>query len=265
MKRAQDKNAERDFFNRGAQGSVDDHVFDKEISLTCFDLLGIGRDLKGVIILEAGCGPGDWGRLLALRNARVIGVDLADEIITYNKKLNADLPTYECLTGDLENTALFSENCFDAVTCFNVLHHFPDPEAVIRNLTVWLRDGGVLYAVEPNGGNIVNRMSKIIRKIIAPFMGKFIQKKGLATVNEVKDHSMTDYRKLFGKHGFVCDLKVSVPWTGEFPQGNLLNVAKAIGVVKWLLYRAANHFPGDPINRGNPLLFRMSLKKNVRG
>jgi len=223
----------------------------------CFDRLELPSDLSGTKILEVGCGAGDWGRLLALRQATVIGVDIADAVIACNQKLNADLPTYSSRAGDVENRALFPANSFDAATCFNVLHHFPDTDAVIENLAHWLCDGGVVYAVEPNGGNLTNRISKFVRRLIAPVMTRLIQDTGLATVNEVRDHSMPEYLQVFARHGFECTLKMSLLRADPFPRVKPFNSFTVIAVIKWMLNKMIAHSPVAPINRGNPLVFKM--------
>lgn len=38
---------------------------------------------------------------------------------------------------------------FDAITCFDVLEHVPDPPALVRKLATYLRPGGVLYVSAP--------------------------------------------------------------------------------------------------------------------
>jgi 2-polyprenyl-3-methyl-5-hydroxy-6-metoxy-1,4-benzoquinol methylase len=38
---------------------------------------------------------------------------------------------------------------FDAITCFDVLEHVPDPIAMVKTLTSWLKPGGLLYVSAP--------------------------------------------------------------------------------------------------------------------
>ncbi|HET6247330.1 MAG TPA: class I SAM-dependent methyltransferase [Tepidisphaeraceae bacterium] len=41
------------------------------------------------------------------------------------------------------------KEAFDAITCFDVLEHVPDPPAMVRTLASYLRPGGVLYVSAP--------------------------------------------------------------------------------------------------------------------
>jgi SAM-dependent methyltransferase len=38
---------------------------------------------------------------------------------------------------------------FDAITCFDVLEHVPDPVAMVKTLASWLKPGGLLYVSAP--------------------------------------------------------------------------------------------------------------------
>lgn len=49
----------------------------------------------------------------------------------------------------LTDPAEIPKEAFDAVTCFDVLEHVPDPPAMVRQLASYLRPGGMLYVSAP--------------------------------------------------------------------------------------------------------------------
>jgi len=251
----QDKQAERDFFNRGMDTVKSDHPCDAEHITECYGILGFPDQMNGEKILECGCGIGDWGRALAKRGANVIGVDIAEVAIEANKRLHADVPNYTCQVGDLEDRALFEAHSLDGITCFNVLHHFPSIDKVIANFAYWLKDGGVVYAAEPNGGNPAHKVGKIVRKFLP---AKVVTEKGWATVNEMHDWSMAEYVNRFEKAGFACVMKVSMLKPADpLPKG--WSLVCIIGKIRWVFYSYARYMSA-PINKGNPLVFKMRLK-----
>jgi chemotaxis methyl-accepting protein methylase len=50
------------------------------------------------------------------------------------------------ITHDIEAGAL--DEKFDAIICYDALHHFADEKSVFRNLAAMLEIGGVLFIVE---------------------------------------------------------------------------------------------------------------------
>ena len=86
-------------------------------------------------MLECGCGTGRVGRLFLRRFKglkRVIGVDISDECI---KRANDNYKHYLALNEDLENKNIFAKNTFDVVLCNSVLHHFPNIEKIMDNIS----------------------------------------------------------------------------------------------------------------------------------
>jgi len=251
----QDKQAERDFFNRGMDAVKSDHPSDDAHINECFGILEFPEQMNGERILECGCGLGDWGRALAKRGAHVIGVDIAEAAIEANKRINATVPNYTCKAGDLEDKSLFDAHSLDGVTCFNVLHHFPSIDKVIENFAYWLKDGGVVYAAEPNGGNPAHKIGKIVRMFLP---SSFVATKGLATINEMHDWTMAEYLQHFEKAGFMCVMKISMlKPVDPMPKG--WSLVSVITKIRWLFCFYARYMSA-PINKGTPLVFKMSFK-----
>jgi len=111
-------------------------------------------DLKGKIVLEAGCGKGRHSFLMAGYGVeRLYAVDLSDAILLAADYTRA-FPGVECVRADLLNIPMADESV-DLVVCLGVLHHLENPEAGLKELWRVLKPGGKLclwvYAREGNG------------------------------------------------------------------------------------------------------------------
>ena len=99
-------------------------------------------DLKGELVLDAGCGGGRYARLLGGRGARVVGVDLSGAVDKAST-LCKDLPNVQILQADLLELPL-AEGAFDAAFSIGVLHHSPDPRRAFAQVARRVRPGGRL-------------------------------------------------------------------------------------------------------------------------
>lgn len=159
-----------------------------------------GIILKGKI-LEAGCGSGHNGKyfLKKFPKSKIYGVDISPQMIA---RANDGTKSYRAIVGDLEKSNLFEKESFDSIICFLVLHHFPSLSKIIKNFDLWLKKGGYIIIVEPNGVNLVARISYLLRKSIEIVLGRsFIIKNKMATPNE-SIHTMADYNRYLDKNHF---------------------------------------------------------------
>ncbi len=99
----------------------------------------------GSLVLDAGCGTGNFCLKLARQGYRVTGVDLAEEMLAAAKVKAAasGLPIDFRL---MDVTALTYPDChFDAVFSMAMFEFIPDPGAAFRELFRVLRPGGLLF------------------------------------------------------------------------------------------------------------------------
>lgn len=94
--------------------------------------------------LDLGCGEGHNTRQLALRGARVTGLDIAEKFITHARAEENRSPLgidYVCASAvELP----FADASFDFATAFMALMDIPDAKAVLRESYRVLRPGGFL-------------------------------------------------------------------------------------------------------------------------
>jgi len=108
-------------------------------------------DLKGAIVLDYGCGDGDFTRMLASRGARAYGIDISPNLIERAKAsvpeggLNGSSPQF--MVGDAHRTP-FDDNSFDYVVGNGALHHL-DLDKAYAEIARVLRPGGKAVFQEP--------------------------------------------------------------------------------------------------------------------
>lgn len=109
-------------------------------------LLGDIRAAEGQRLLEIGCGEG--GNLFNLRRLPAVrfGVDFSRAKARFARRAS------QALTAVADAARLpFGDDAFDFVLIRDVLHHVPDPSAVVAEAQRVLAPGGRLVVIEPNG------------------------------------------------------------------------------------------------------------------
>jgi ubiquinone/menaquinone biosynthesis C-methylase UbiE len=91
-------------------------------------------DVRGLRVLDAGCGAGALSERLAGLGARVAGLDLRGGPVR----------------GDLRRLP-FRDGAFDLAVCALVLHYLRDPAAAVAELARVLRAGGRLILCDREG------------------------------------------------------------------------------------------------------------------
>jgi SAM-dependent methyltransferase len=101
----------------------------------------------GMRVLDVGCGPGDVSFVAARLvgpTGSVLGVDAAPEMITLARSRAAEQGLDSVHFRQAAIDSLDLDEPVDAVVGRLILMHLPDPSAALRQLSTWLRPGGVL-------------------------------------------------------------------------------------------------------------------------
>ena len=103
----------------------------------------LAAGLKDARVLDVGCGGGILSEAMARSGARVLGIDLSQEVLDVAElhALEAKLAVeYKAIAA--EELAAANPGSFDLVTCMEMLEHVPDPAATLAALATVVKPGG---------------------------------------------------------------------------------------------------------------------------
>lgn len=106
-------------------------------------------------VIELGCGTGTTAIRLANHVSSYLGTDVAPGMIAIARDKAQSHPFLRFEVG--ADADLADQGSYDAVLAFNVLHLFPNLEAVLASSYAALRPGGLLISktvVRPDGFNL---------------------------------------------------------------------------------------------------------------
>jgi SAM-dependent methyltransferase len=122
------------------------------------------RDLKGKLVLDAGCGGGRYSLLAARHGARVVSVDLS-AAVEKAAALCAGFPDTAIVQADLLDLPL-AEGTFDVAFSIGVLHHSPDPRRAFQEVAARVKPGGRLvvwlYRRNTPPQELINRLLRAV-------------------------------------------------------------------------------------------------------
>ncbi len=152
----------------------------------------------GSRILDVGCGSGWLSEYFARLGYRVKGIDISPALIEMSRDRVARVPygvdhetTVRCEfeVHDIERAPLDEE--FDAVICYDSLHHFEDERAVIAHLAAATRYGGSLFILEGDRPSAGSQMEEELIGVMRQF-------------GTLESPFSRDYlRELLDEHGFA--------------------------------------------------------------
>lgn len=101
----------------------------------------------GVMILEIGCGDGEFTRRLLKLNCRIVATDITPAVVKKGKK-NIKDKRIRFLVDNAENMK-FKSGTFETVCGISILHH-TNMEKVLKEVYRVLKPGGNIFFTEPN-------------------------------------------------------------------------------------------------------------------
>jgi len=102
--------------------------------------------LAGRAVVDVGCGGGLLSEAMARKGARVVGLDMADDLLRVAQLhgLEAGV-SVEYRHEPAEQHAIEHAGQYDVVTCMEMLEHVPDPASAMRALATLARPGGHVF------------------------------------------------------------------------------------------------------------------------
>jgi len=110
--------------------------------------LALCGEVRGISVLDIGCGNGYFARALARQGARVIGIDISSRMLEHARRQETAEPLgieYRVLDAALL-PASFSPRLFDMATSCLALQDIPNVDRVFRGVYSVLRPGGRFVA-----------------------------------------------------------------------------------------------------------------------
>lgn len=143
----------------------------------------------GARILDVGCGSGWLSEYFARLGYDVTGTDISPDLIEMARERVARVPydvdhetPLRCRfeTHDIESESLAKK--FDAVICYDALHHFVDERRVFRHFAAMLDMGGLLFILEghkpPAGSATEEELTDVMRRyetLESPYSGEYLR------------------------------------------------------------------------------------------
>jgi 2-polyprenyl-6-hydroxyphenyl methylase/3-demethylubiquinone-9 3-methyltransferase len=103
--------------------------------------------LKGLHVLDVGCGGGILADAMARKGADVLGIDLASKALKVAQLHALEAQTEGVAYQEISAEALAAEQpgSFDVVTCMEMLEHVPDPSLVVKACATLVKPGGHVF------------------------------------------------------------------------------------------------------------------------
>ena len=122
---------------------MDDYDLGRRAEVLVDDFLG--GDLRGQLVLDAGCGVGGLTRTLVGRGARVVALDIGPRLAAETRRRCG----CSAVVGSLDALG-FAANTFDVVFSTEAIEHTPEPERSALELYRVVKPGGHLALTTPN-------------------------------------------------------------------------------------------------------------------
>lgn len=137
-------------------------LFLKEVAMT-------PSELRGKLVLDAGCGNGSLSRGLNQFGCEVIAIDVSTSVeVAFQYFAAKGNDRTHFVQGDLMNPPLKKE-VFDVIFSSGVLHHNPNTREALRAIAKTLKPGGRIYIwVYGRMPGVIHKLKEVFRRIISP-------------------------------------------------------------------------------------------------
>ncbi len=183
---------------------------------TIFQLVG---DVSGKTVLDAGCGNGYLSRMLAKKDAAVVGVEPGETMYQFATETEEKNKLgIEYFKEDLSQLNRFQEE-FDIVIANMVFMDIPDYQSAIKNCISSLKKGGVLIysLLHPCFPGFENDWQKLRRVEIKDY---FNETNIEAQYGQVFFRPLQNYINLTNDYRCVTERIIEPQLSGDFAQAN---------------------------------------------
>ena len=147
-------------------------------------------NLKGKLVLEAGCGAGRFTEVLLKKGATLVSSDLSSAVEVNIENFPVS-DNHLVIQADI-NDMPFSDESFDVVICLGVIQHTPSPEETIKSLYSLVKKGGTLII-----DHYTFTKSNLLR--VAPFYRLWLRKKSSTQTIAITQSLVKKYLPLHKK------------------------------------------------------------------
>jgi ubiquinone biosynthesis O-methyltransferase len=138
-----------------------------------------GQNLKGLKVLDVGCGVGVFSEAIAKEGAEVVGIDPGANLLKAAEihkketmKTHPDLKiTY--LFESIEEHAKNHEGEYDVVVASEVIEHVPDQDEFIKNCVKTLKPGGSISITTLNRTIISFLLAQLLMSFILNIIPRY--------------------------------------------------------------------------------------------
>jgi SAM-dependent methyltransferase len=170
--------------------------------------LGVLGDVRGLDVLEFGCGAAQWSIALAADGARVIGLDQSRGQLRHARALVDDTPHAVPLVCASGEAVPFADNSFDLVFCDHGAMSFCDPDRSVAEAARLLRTGGRLVFSHATPWPYLAwnfERERVTRRLRRSYFGmrRFDDGDGRGTIDFQLPYG--EWIRCFRSHGFAVD------------------------------------------------------------
>jgi SAM-dependent methyltransferase len=155
------------------------------------------QDIRGIKVIEIGCGSGDLLEALRDREADVFGVEISDSAVTLCKEKGIRCAKMDLSLSRIDESQVVAGEGFDLCILVEVLEHVFDYFRLTDNINRILKVNGKLFLTVPNFDSI--------RSLVNYLEGKSCTQ--IQNIGHVRFFSRDYLDKLFEIQGFTTDLR----------------------------------------------------------
>ncbi len=186
--------------------------------------LSLLKHLKNKNLLDLGCGPGIYAKILQRRGAHVFGIDISDKMIEIAKRNNRNIDFRVGSGYDLPYDSSF----FDVAVAALSLEHFADLDRVLKEVNRVMKRGGTFVFSIGNPVVAATHSAGKRGSSVRVFKNYFTDKtgvsdwKGFGVSFKWRRHTYEEWIKAIVRNGFsivdYVDAKPDIRGKRVFPE-----------------------------------------------